>query len=172
MAIVYIDDSGPIVWPSTDAHDPNSKKDYFLYYRPFTHATNVAYVKGLDTVVPAVSNGCMYECVSGGISGSVAPVWGTDEGKITDDGGVKWKCLPLTTRLAAGDTITLSTWTGDVGVTLSDPAILSNVATVTKVTAIPAGTKKFTITNHYTVLRVSGRTEEFEKSIVIPVKEQ
>lgn len=172
MTITYIDDSGPLVWPSTDLHDPNSKKDYYLYYGPFTHSTNVPYVKGVDLVVPTTPNGCMYECVSGGISGATPPTFSTEENKITEDGGVKWKCLPLSTRLGPGDLITTSTWSGDDGVTLSNPAIISGVATVTKVEAVPANAKRFTITNHYTITRDSGRVEEYEKSIIITIKDQ
>lgn len=171
MTILYIDDSGPIIWPDTDCHDPSSKKDYFLYYGPFQHATSVPYVKGIDTIFPEVPNGCMYECVSGGISGSITPIWGTEENKITEDGGVKWKCLPISSRLNPGDSITTSTWTGDTGVTQDTPAILSGVATVTRVTTVPTGVTKFTITNHITILRVSGRTEEFEKSVIIKIKD-
>lgn len=169
MTILYSDDSGPIIWPLTDLHDPQSKKYYYIDYRPATRANSKEYIKGLDVVIPTVSNGCMYECVSGGISAASQPTFLTEEGKNTIDGDVLWKCKPLISRLATGDTITLSTWTGDVGVTFSDAVIITTTTTGTRVTAVPAGATSITITNHITILRASGRTEEFDKSIVISV---
>lgn len=169
--IIYSDDSGPIIWPTTDQHDPSSKKDYFIAYRPLVRVSNKEYVKGADIVIPSVSNGCMYECISGGISAGSEPTFDTTEGQTTTDGTVKWKCKPLISKLAAGDTITASAWTGDTGVTLSDDAIINDVITVIKVTAVPVTAKTFTITNHITVLRASGRTEEFYKSLVISIKD-
>lgn len=168
--LIYSNDSGPITWPITDQHDPSSKKDYFIAYRPPTRVSLKEYIKGVDVVIPSVSNGCMYECVSGGISASSEPTFDTTEGQTTTDGTVKWKCKPLTSKLAAGDTITTSAWAGDAGVTLSDGSIINNVITVIKVTAVPTSAKTFTITNHITVLRASGRTEEFYKSLVVSIK--
>jgi hypothetical protein len=168
--IIYSDDSGPIIWPDTDKHDPSSEKDYTISYRPQNRVDSKEYVKGVDIVIPITSNGCMYVCVSGGISASSPPTFGTTEGGYTDDGTVRWQCKPLVSKLLAGDTITLSTWTGDVGVTQSDPAIINDIATITKVTVVPATAKTFTITNHITVLRASGRTEKFSKSIVVGIK--
>lgn len=170
MTIVYSDDSGPIIWPEDDLHDPNSKKDYYISYRPVTRQSSTAYIKGVDVVMPLVNNGCMYECISGGISGSTPPTFDTTEGRYTDDGTVKWKCKPLISRLGEGDSITLSAWTGDTGVTLSDPAIIGNT-TVTKVTATPSGATSFKITNHVTILRANGRSEEFDRTLVIKIAE-
>jgi hypothetical protein len=168
--IIYSDDSGPIIWPLNDNHDPLSSKDYTISYRPQVRVSGKEYVKGVDIVIPAVSNGCMYVCTSGGLSASSEPVMGTTEGGYTDDGTVRWQCKPLISKLMAGDIITTSAWTGDTGVTLSSPAIINDIATITKVTAVPATAKTFTITNHITVLRTSGRTEEFYKSIIITIK--
>ena len=171
--LVDINDSGPIYWSTEDSHDPSSKKDYYLFYRPKTHSTSKEYIKGVDVVIPTVPNGCMYECVSGGISGSTAPTWITSEGKTLEDGDVKWKCLPANTRLKTGDTITLSSWSCDSSeVTLSDSSIISGIGTVVNVSTVPSTLKKIKITNHITITRSSSRIEEFEKSIVIPVKEQ
>ena len=168
--IIYSDDSGPIIWPDTDRHDPSSKKDYTISYRPPTRVNSKEYVKGGDVVIPTVSNGCMYECISGGISASSEPTFDTTEGQTTTDGSVKWKCKPLVSKLEAGDTITISAWTGDTGVTISETAIINSIATIAKVTAVPSTAKTFTITNHITVSRSSGRTEEFSKSLVILIK--
>ena len=169
--IIYSDDSGPIAWPDNDKHDPNSKKYYYIDYRPATRSNTTEYVKGVDVVIPSISNGCMYECVSGGISSATSPTFGTDEGKTTIDGNVLWKCKPLTSRLAAGDTITASVWTATTGVTFSLPLILNSVSTGIRVDSVLTTLKKFTLTNHISVLRVTGRQEEFEKSLIITVKE-
>lgn len=169
--IIYSDDSGPVQWPTSDSHDPTSKKYYYINYRPTTRQNSKEYTKGVDVIIPSTSNGCMYECVSSGISASVEPTFGTLESKTTEDGGVKWKCLPLICRLAQGDVITTSTWTGDTGVTTDNPVILNNISTAVRVTAVPTGVKKFTLTNHITITRSSGRIEEYEKSLIIPLKE-
>lgn len=166
MTIIYSDDSDKIYWPEDDLHDPNSEKDYYISYRPPTRQSDKAYVKGVDVVIPLVDNGCMYECVSGGISASSPPTFATVEGQFTEDGTVKWKCKPLISKLKDGDSITLSSWTGDTGVTLTTPAIIGNT-TVTKVTSVPSTGTTFTITNTITITRANGRTEKFDKSLVI-----
>jgi hypothetical protein len=169
--IIYSNDSGPTIWPDTDKHDPNSKKYYYIDYRPATRLNTTEYVKGVDVVIPSISNGCMYECVSGGISSTTPPSFGTEEGKTTIDGDVLWKCKPLTSRLAAGDVITLSTWSSTAGVTTSLPITINNISTGVRVDSVLATLKKFTLTNHITILRATGRQEEFEKSLIITVKE-
>lgn len=173
--IIYSDDSGQVIWPDTDLHDPNSEKYYYIEYRPALRQNEKEYVKGVDTVVLDPPNGCMYECVSGGISGTLleftASPFTTAESKYQDDGTVRWKCKPDTTRLRPGDSITASTWTtSDPAITLSDEVVLSGIQTGVKVSTVPSTLKKITITNTVTVQRVSGRTEKFDKSLVITVK--
>ena len=171
--IVYADDSGPISWPTEDSHDPSSKKYYYLFYRPEIYSTSKEYIKGVDIVIPTIPNGCMYECVSGGISGLTEPSWITQEGRTLEDNDVKWKCVSANLRLKAGDTITASTWScDDATVTLESPIIISDRITGIKVSSVPSTLKKIRVTNHITVTRSSSRTEEFEKTIVIPIKEQ
>ena len=172
MTILYSDDSGPIYWPEEDSHDPESKKYYEITYRPPVRQNNIAYIKGVSVVIPFTSNGCMYECTSGGISGSVEPDWGTLENGTTEDGDVKWKCKPYNAKLEAGDTIPTSTWTADSWVTLDNPVTFDGNATATRVSAmtVPTGTTTFTLTNHITVSRASGRSEEFDKSLIIPIR--
>lgn len=169
--IIYSDDSGPILWPITDKHDPSSKKFYYIDYRPPVRESFKEYVKGMDIVVPTISNGCMYECTSGGISLGVEPPFGTLEGKLTPDGDVVWKCRPLLSRLSSGDVITASSWTATTGVTTSSGVIIQQRSTGIRVDSVDPILKKFTITNHITILRVSGRIEEFEKSLIIQVKD-
>ena len=170
MTIQYNDDSAQIIWPVTDCHDVSSKKDYVIYYRPNAHSVNKSYIKDVSIIIPSVDNGCMYVCTSSGISGATAPTWGTDEGKITTDGTVSWKCLAYNARLFPGDSITLSTWTPSTGVITDTPTILTTSATTVRVTDVVTTSKTFTLTNHITVTRVSGRTEEFSKTIVITIK--
>jgi hypothetical protein len=170
MTIIYSEDSGQIYWPDTDLHDPNSEKDYYISYRPPVRQSNKAYVKDVDVVILSVDNGCMYECVSGGISASSPPTFNTIEGGYTDDGTVRWKCKPLISKLKDGDTITTSTWTGDTGVTLTNPDIIGD-STVVKVTATPSGATSFKITNRVVITRSNGRTETFDKTLVIPIAE-
>jgi hypothetical protein len=170
MSIIYSLDDGPIVWPLTDLHDPNSKKYYYLDYRPNTRVNTAPYTKGLDIVIPAVFNGCMYECVSGGISATAEPIFTTKEGGFVDDGDVKWKCKTYAARLGIGDIITASSWVSDVGVTLSGGSILSGITTGIKVESVDPILKKFTLTNHITINRISGVQEEFDKSLIITLK--
>jgi|APLak6261659120_1056016.scaffolds.fasta_scaffold00101_8 hypothetical protein len=172
MTILYSDDSGQVIWPETDLHDPDSKKYYYIMYRPPVRLSSQEYIKGISIVIPSTPNGCIYECVSGGISSLTEPTWGTVEGGTTDDGDVKWKCKPANVRLMAGDVITTSTWTGPSWVTLANIAdIIDNRITRCKVTAmiVPTGTTTLTLTNHITVTRASGITEEFDKSLIITI---
>ncbi len=171
MTILYSDDSGPIYWPEEDSHDPDSKKYYEITYRPPTRLSSTAYIKKVGIVVPTVPNGCIYECISGGISGSTEPTWGTLENGTTEDGGVKWRCKAGNTKLESGDTISESTWTADSWVTTDNSVIFNNNATAVRVASmtVPTGTTTFTLTNHIKITRSSGRLEEFDKSIIVPI---
>lgn len=169
MTIIYTDDSGPLTLTELDSHDPNSQKYYYLHYKPDTRSPSKEYTKGVDIIIPAVSNGCMYECVSGGISALVEPIFETVAGKITIDNTVQWKTKPLVTRLLTGDVITSSTWASDVGVTTTSGVILNDIATGIKVTSVPATAKSFKLTNTITIQRASLRVETFDKSIIVPI---
>jgi len=173
MTIIYADDSGPVKWPKSDRHDPDSEKFYQIDYYPSLRANSTRYTKGADVVVFSVDNGCMYECVSGGISDTseIATV-PTIEGENFADADVEWNCKSLTTLLGTGDTITTSTWSGDVGVVFSDDAIiLGGKSTELKVIGIPENVTSFTITNEISITYSSGRTEVRNKSLIISVKE-
>jgi len=173
--IIYSDDSGQLIWPDTDLHDPNSKKDYYISYRPPVRTNETVYTKGIDVVVLPEANGCLYECVSGGISNTSllhsTNTFTTIEGKLQEDGDVKWKCKADTSRLRDGDVISASTWTAsDPLIILTGTDIISNIKTVVNVSEVPSTLKKFTLTNHCTILRASGRIEEYDKSLIITVK--
>ena len=173
MTIIYADDSGPVKWPKSDRHDPDSEKVYVIDYYPSVRENSTRYTKGLDVVVFSLDNGCMYECVSGGISDvSELAIIPTVEGENFDDADVEWKCQPLTTLLGKNDTITTSTWSGGTGVVLSDDAIiLVGKSTEVKVIGIPEGVTSFTITNEIGITYSSGKTEIRNKSLIISVKE-
>jgi hypothetical protein len=170
MTILFNDDSSQITWPTTDCHDINSKKYYSILYRPDVVERNKDYVKDVAIVIPTTSNGCMYVCSIGGITGSSEPIWPTGEGKTVVDGTVTWKSMPYSARLQSGDTLTTSTWTSDVGVTTSSPLILNNNRAMVRVDSVSVTTKTFSIKNHITITRSSGRIEEFDKTINITIK--
>jgi len=171
MTIIYADDSGPVKWPKSDRHDPDSEKFYQIDYFPTARASSVSYTKGVDVVVFPDDNGCMYECTSGGISASIAPDPITIEGDSFEDNDVEWKCKPLTTLLSKNDTITLSSWTGDTDVTFSDESVINGKTTEVKVLTIPDNVTGFTITNEVEILYSTGKTEKRQKSLIISVKE-
>lgn len=172
MAIIYADDSGPIIWPLTEYHDPESKKYYYIDYMPETRQNSKAYIKDVDLIIPSTFNGCMYQCVSGGISAPSSPTFTTLEGGTVTDGDVKWKTKPYSGKLLPGDVISSSIWTGDTGVTFTNPSlILNGITAACRVDSVPAGAKKFTITNHIVINRATGRVEEFEKSLIVSIKQ-
>lgn len=168
--IIYSGDKDKEYWPETESHDPDSEVDYSIFYFLPEHVTSKAYTKGIDLIIPPVSNGCMYECVSGGITGSTVPVFPTKEGGKFEDGDVTWRTLPLTTRLGYGDTFT-STWTGSTDVILQDDIVVDNKYATVKVVAVPLDTSTFEITNTITIIYATGRTEIRQKTLVIPIKE-
>ena len=176
MAIHLSDASGPIKWPKTDNHDPQSKKYYFLTYRPNQWEPGTEYVKDSGVVVPLLGNGCLYVCVQSGISGGTEPVWSTQTGKIITDGTTKWKVTIDTSILRPGDEITSSTWTASEGVTLNATTlgtILNNRITAVRVDSVDPTLTSFSITNTVTITRstfLPVSTEEYERTIIIPVK--
>ena len=167
--IVYSNDSGPIEYSIEEYHDPDSKRYYRIDYRPPMRANNRAYIKNKDLVTLSYENGCMYECLSGGVSDTLEPSFLTIEGELVLDGSVIWRCVPLSSRLYIGDTITASEWSCPEGAILSGSLIFNNWATFIKVLSIPEGISQFTLVNHITILRDSGLIEEFDKSLIIKV---
>lgn len=180
MAIIYSDNSSKIQWPDANAHDPNSQKFYYIYYRPEYWNPITSYIKDSDVVLPSVDNGCMYECVSGGISATDEPTWITIEGNLFNDNDVKWRCMPRRSRLTNKDIILTSTWTATSGVSLDSQNIQGGFITSVKVSAISNinnlplncyANRVMELTNHISVLRFNGQIEEFDKTIVITVRE-
>ena len=182
--IIFSDNSGPIIWPVTDAYDPNNKRYFYINYMPKTRVNLSAYTADVDIIIPSIFNGCMYVCKQGGISNSTEPVFDTREGSITLDGTCKFKCIPYDALLSPGDTITASSWFSDTGVVLTNSTTISGITTGIRLEAVPTiqvinnlgvmitlPIKTVVITNHISVTRSSGRQEEFDKSLVIKVKD-
>lgn len=153
------------------SHDPDEKKYYTFSYRPAVWTADTEVVKGVDVIVAPTSNGMLYECTSGGITGSVAPTFGTLEKGTTADNSAVWTAKPLTLMLADGDTITLSTWSVPTDTTFDNDSIVSGIATKLRLTAVPTDAEEVTITNTVTVTRVNGDVEEFDRSIIIRITE-
>lgn len=171
MTVIYSKGKGPVRWPSTDSHDPDSKKFYRMDYVPVVWTANTAVIDSVDVVIPTVDNGCMYECVSGGRTGTTEPTWLTVEDESTTDNDVEWKCLPRNSVLKSGDVITASTWAGDTGCTFDNTSIINGTATKGRLTAVPADVSEVTITNHVTITRLNGDVEEIDRSILLPITE-
>lgn len=163
--ITYHTGDGAVDWPVL--HDPDEYTFYGLYYdAPVWQADSVVYANR-TIVKPTVDNGHYYYPTTGGRTGHVEPTWTPDE---TEDGTfVVWKARPFDLQLFPGDDIDTSTWSCDVvGVTL-DNAGYSNGIVKIRVTAVPAGTKKFTLTNRLAITRANGDQERRDRSIVITV---
>jgi hypothetical protein len=171
--IIYSSDGAKQKWPKTDPHDPNSVKNYPIYYRPPVRENSKEYIKDVDVITLPTANGCMYECVSGGVSASNPPTFSTLDGATISDGTVIWKCKPIRSRLAFGDTLLTSTWAANhADITLSDEVMFNNdTATAVLVSTVPATLTAFELTNTIEIERVNGRNETFDKTLIITVKQ-
>lgn len=170
MAINYVLGTDP--YNTKDVYDPDEKKYYSLTYRPEVYANDTEYRNGEQLIIPTVSTGLMYECTSSGISGSVEPTtWPTIEGGIVQVGTAEFKARSYTLLLLTGDAITVSSWLGTNGETIDNQGLSGGAHTRFRLTAVLVGADTATITNSITVLRANGDTEEFNRSIIIPVKE-
>lgn len=169
MSIVYSDDSDVTHWPLNDLHDIDSHKYYFIDYRPDFWQPSTTYIRNVDLVIPPIANGCMYECISGGISSLTSPTFPTLEGRIVQDSDVAWRTLPFTARLGYGDVISLSTWSASSGVVISDDEIVSGKTTLIKVMSVPSTLCEFDLINIVNINRATGRTETFKKTLRVSI---
>lgn len=167
MAILYADRSKPFKYPYK--YDPQDKKFHSFSYRPPVWEPSKEVIKDVSLYVPTVSNGCMYPCSSGGITGATEPVWSTIEGAATADNDVEFTAKPLDSLLAEGDSITYSAWAHDTGVVIDSEAIIEGILTKFRLTAVPIDVKSVQLVNHITVQRVNGDLEEFDSTIIIQV---
>jgi len=169
MTILYDEGTGPYTHPVP--YDPDSKVFYSRTYRPSDWSAANEYIEGVDLVLPTTPNGFMYECVSGGISGASEPTFGTTKSKFTADGSVKWKAVPYSLLLNTGDSITASTWTRTNNETIDVDSIIDTIQTKFRLIAVPSGATSATIVNHISVVRANGDPEEFDRTMIITVKE-
>lgn len=167
MTILYSERNKAYKYPKR--HDTSDKKIYPMDYRPQTWEAGLEVIKGFTLLIPTVSAGMMYECVSGGLTGGTEPTWGAVEDGLTEDGSASFKAVPLDCLLAEGDVITDSTWEGPVGATIDTPLIITGTTTKFRLTAVPPDTKSVTIVNHIKVTRLNGELEEFDSSLIIPI---
>lgn len=168
--IAYKAGGGPLVLPDSMAYDVNEKAYYSLTYRPTDWAANTEVIEGVDVVIPTTPNGFYYECSSSGITDASEPTFATSDGSETADNSASWTAKTYDLLLNTGDTITVSTWVGTNGETIDNETIVSSIQTKFRITGTPNIEETATIVNHVTVLRSGGDTEEFDRSIVIPIK--
>lgn len=171
MTLLYSKGDAQLQLPDNLAYDPDEEKCYSVRYRPGVWLADTVYRKGIDLVIPPVYNGFMYECVSTGKGGAAAPAFATVEKALTVDGQVSWKAKVYDLMLLDGDTITLSAWAGTTTETLDQDTLTDGELTSFRLLTVPNGANEAIITNSITVFRATGKTEKFNRSLIIPVKE-
>ena len=168
MAINISKGCGPYVFKC--AHDPNSKVYYTHTYRPRIWQPNKYYIKDVDIVIPTTPNGMAYQIDSGGISGANEPAWIVIEGKKTEDNTVTYKAEKYDYFLDYGDSVVASTWTGATGVSFDNDSIVGGIQTKARLVSVPTDAKSITIVNHVTINRVNGDVEEYDRSLILNIK--
>jgi hypothetical protein len=118
-------------------HDSDNKEIYSLVYRPNTWTMGIEVIQDSLIVIPSVSNGCMYSCSQGGVTGTIEPIWSTARGSVISDGTAKWTTLPYNLTLNTGDTVQSYTLISDVGVTIDNSTLTSGRIIRFRVTAVP-----------------------------------
>lgn len=167
MSVLYALGDKPYKYPYK--HDPNEKKFYGFNYIPDGWIGDVEVL--LDDVRgPTIPNGFLYVCVDPGRSGAVEPTWANKASETTEDGTVVWEAVPYDLLLRVGEVFT-SSWTVDnVGVTLDNQGSNTTQSWV-RVSGVTSDVVSFQLTNHIVVTRQDGKPEEYERSMVIKVKE-
>lgn len=164
-------DSGLSIYKYHFPHDPNNKVYYSRTYRPSNWQAGKEYITG-DVVIPSTPNGWYYICSSGGISGGSEPVFSTVAKGKTNDNTIEWTAFVYDLLLNTGDTITSSTWVGTNGETVENETIITDgIQTSFRLVAVPINASSVTMVNSISVLRASGRIEEYDKSMIIKIKQ-
>ncbi len=171
MTILYSTGEKPYKLPKSETYDPDEKRFYSASYRPKSWVADKEYLQGVDVVIPASANGFYYECSSSGVSGATEPVFATTDGSTTADNTVQWQAIAYNLLLRTGDTITASTWTGVNGETVDNESIVGGSQTRFRLLTVPTDATTATLKNHITVTRLNGDVEEFDRSLIIPVKQ-
>ncbi len=230
MPIVYGDGLKPVKYPFP--HDAQEKKYYSFVMRPTVWSPVLEVVFEEDVLVPIVTNGFQYECVSSGVTGASEPAFGTVEDEETADNTAVFKAVPINALLNSGDVITQSSWSiqaagvlweaakdmevGDIiapttnndyrfictvaGATggteptwdisddgaitvdntvsfsaefvgsLDNAAIVNGTTTRFRLTGVPKDATSISITNSFEVTRANTDVEEFNRTLIIPIK--
>ena len=169
MSITYATGREPL--ELLEPYDPDEKKYYTLSYRPKDWEADTEYGKGRHLVIPTTANGLMYECTSSGISAATEPTWTVAEGGSIVDGGVTWRVRSYNLLLQTGDVITTSTWAGPVDTVLDNPVLIDGSHAKVRLTSVATGATSIILTNTIEVTRDNGDLEEFNRGLVITVKE-
>ena len=167
MTILYDKGLEKVEYPFP--HDPDEQKIYTFSYRPLNWAADSEAIKRCTIVSPPTPNGFVYECISSGITSAAAPVFTTKEGEQFTDNTVEWKAVADNSLLRQGDSITSSFWDID-GNTTSD-TIINDHSAACKVTSVNPTDGFVELTNKIEVLRASGATELFNRTLIIEVIE-
>lgn len=104
-----------------------------------------------DTIVPTVPNGFEYDCPQGGITSNTEVVYPVVEGDTIVDGS----CI-LVARF--------------VGQYEND-SILVNIATKLRIVKVPEDCDEINLLNKVKITRNNGDIEEYNRTIIIPVKQ-
>jgi hypothetical protein len=89
---------------------------------------------------------------------------------LTEDGTVGWQALPYDLLLRAGELFTSSWVVDNIGVTLDNPGSSLSQSWV-RVAGVASDVTEFKLTNHIIVTRADGKPEEYERSMIVKVKE-
>jgi hypothetical protein len=150
-------------------HDPNEK----VYYS-FGWGVQ-PWLAGLECLVddvrrPSIPNGFYYVCEDPGVSGNTEPDWDNTAGSLTVDNTVGWRAIPYDVMLRHGDTFT-STWSVNHQDIILDETGSDNGITWVRVSNVPDDLLSFTLSNRIVVSQADGKSPQYERSMVIKVKE-
>lgn len=148
-------------------HDKDELKYYSIAWRPKIRLNSKEYLLD-DVVVPSTANGFCYVCTNPGLSAASTPTMSTVIDGTTVDGTVEWTARPYDMQLNTGDTIETSTWIPSTGVTVDNQGIDQGV-TWCRVTAVPTDATTFELTNRVAVLRLDGKHESYDRTLVITI---
>ena len=150
-------------------HDSTDKKYYKIAWGLSARANSTEYFFGTQ-VIQGTPNGLKYVCINPGISASSEPTMGVILDSETTDGSVIWKSKKYDLVLLTGDTFT-STWTASDASVATDNEGTDTENAWIRVTAVP-NSDTFTLTKHITGTRADSKVEEYDQSIVVPIRER
>jgi hypothetical protein len=160
MAIQYATVTGDS--PTLD-YDTDNKLLYYLILRPEPWTTGREVIQDKLLIMPTVANGCMYQCVQGGITGATEPNWTTAKNSIVISGTAKFKSIPYNLLLQTGDVIEANnpaSWPAyefvlPNGLTIDNISVLNSNTVQFRIMTTP-GIGEYTIVCRVSVKKVSG----------------